>query len=162
VKQALLYAWAAGVIDGEGCISIIRTPPTAASRCVANRYTLHLKVTMGHEQTVKRLRRIFRTGSVQIHVPKSERLNASWSWVCQSRQSEHVLRLVRPYLLTKAKEADVGMRFLRLPLAKRGGYGGGHPTPPALTRQRERLYWRLRKLKSRWRFYNPTDKPVSA
>lgn len=146
-------AWAAGILDGEGCIAIIRYNPTPGTRCVEPRFVLHVKVTMGHRPTIDRLAEIFGHGTVQTHVARSERVNASYSWVAQSRKGEHVLTILRPYLLTKAAEADVALRFMELDLSPRGGKGGSTRTQRALLRDRERLYWRLRKLKSRWRFY---------
>jgi len=149
----LELAWAAGIIDGEGCISIIRVPASAQDRCVVDRFVLHLKVTMGHKETIDLLHRIFNAGSVQSHQPKTDRTNASYSWICQSRQAQLVLRLSSHYFVTKAKEAKVALEFMKLPLAKRGGWGGSCKTNVELSKKREILYWKLRKLKSRWRFY---------
>lgn len=144
-------AWAAGILDGEGCISIIRTPPSRSARCRSNRYTFQLKVTMGHKPTVQRLVDLF-GGTVQDHQPRTERQNASHSWIAGARIGERALKMMRPYLITKAKEADVGLAFMDLPLAPRGGRWGGKPVPDGLQKKRTELYWRLRRLKPRWRF----------
>jgi hypothetical protein len=147
-------AWAAGIVDGEGCISIIRYGPEHAARCKTVRHILHLKVTMGHLGTIQRLRGLTGLGTVQNHAARSIKVNASFSWIAQSRSAESALRLLRPYLVTKAAEADVGLAFMALPIAKRGGRNGGCAVPPALLRKRDALYWKLRKLKARWRFYS--------
>ncbi len=146
-------AWAAGLIDGEGCVSVVTYEAEHAERCTTRRYVLVLKVTMGHRPTVERIASLLGVGTVQAHVAKSARVNASYSWVAQSRRAEAALRAVRPYLVTKAKEADVALAFMALPLARRGGPRGSRNTPLALLRARERLYWKLRKMKPRWRFY---------
>jgi len=146
-------------MDGEGCISIVRVPAGRQKGCIRDRYTLALKVTMGHRPTVEKLQEILGLGTVQNHVPRSSRVNASYSWVCQSRKAESVLQRIRPYLLTKAKEADVALEFMRLPLALTGGRGGNSVTSPSLMGKREKLYWKLRQLKPRWRFYSKRWKP---
>lgn len=146
-------AWAAGIIDGEGCISIIRVPPTKKNGCRTVQYKMILKVTMGHRPTVERLLKIFGSGSRQDHVARTEKVNASYSWICQSVQVKKVLDVVRKYLFTKAEEADVALEFLSLPKFLVGGRGGNPVMPKSMERRREVLYWRLRKLKPRWRFY---------
>jgi hypothetical protein len=151
-------AWVAGIVDGEGCISIIRHPPTPGSRCRSNRYTLHVKVTMGHKSTISRLVEVMGVGTLQNHAPRGPRTNASYSWIAQARHGEQAIRLMRPYLLTKAKEADVALAFMALPLAPRGGRGGSQVIPAGLQRKRSQLYWRLRRLKPRWRFRRPGDR----
>ena len=146
-------AWAAGLIDGEGCIFINKSKYVAASRQVTPTFRLVLKVTMGCRKTVERLRDIFGVGTVQNHVPRGERVNASYSWICQSAQARTVFELIKPHAVTKAAELDVALRFASLPLNERGGKGGSSPVNPELLNQREALYWELRKLKSRWRFF---------
>ena len=146
-------AWAAGIIDGEGCLSICYTPASAHPGCLTDRTTFHLKVTMGHKPTVVRLRAILGVGTIQDHVAKTDRVNASYSWVASSRKAQTALLAVRPYLYTKAKEADIALKYLALPLALYGGRGGNRPIPKSLHRRRGSLYWRLRQLKPRWRFY---------
>ncbi len=115
------FAWAAGLIDGEGCIAIATYDADHAPGCTSRRYVLILKVTMGHRPTVERIAQLLGVGTVQDHVARSARVNASYSWVAQSRKAEAALRAVRPYLVTKAKEADVALAFMALPLARRGG-----------------------------------------
>lgn len=146
-------AWAAGLIDGEGCVFINRSQRVLASRQVTPTFRLVLKVTMGCKATVERLRDIFGVGTVQNHVPRGARVNASYSWICQSHQAMLVFDLIRPFAVTKAAELDVARRFTLLPLNVRGGKGGSTPVTPELLAQREALYWELRKLKSRWRFF---------
>jgi hypothetical protein len=144
-------AWAAGIVDGEGCIVINRSAPNGTQR--TRTYRLVIKVTMGHKPTIERLHTLFGIGSMQNHQPKSERMNASHSWICQARQSATVLKTIRPYLVTKADEADLAFKFLALPAIIRGGAHGQIKMPLHMEQERDRLYWAMRQAKSRWRFY---------
>ena len=145
-------AWAAGILDGEGCISIILTPPGKYS--VTPRHVLHVKVTMGHLPTVERFAVILGNGTVQKHAARSTRTNASYSYIVQARKADAVLQLLRPYLVTKAEEADVAFEFAALPLGPRGGKKGGKAVPQEILELRNHCYWKLRRLKPRWRFYS--------
>jgi hypothetical protein len=142
-------AWAAGIIDGEGCITISRQRPGTGGR-VNPSHRLYLKVTMGHQPTVELLRQIFRVGSV--HLQRGGRWNDAHTWLVAARQAGDVLLAVRPYLFTKAVEADLALQFLDLPRSPRGGRGGNQPLPPELLAERERLFAALRDTKPSARF----------
>lgn len=146
-------AWAAGVFDGEGCVAITRVPAAKQRGCLTDRYTVVVKVAMCHLPTVRRFFDLFATGTVQRGMARSNKCNASYAWLCQARLAATVLEQMRPYLVTKAEEADVALKFMKLPLALTGGHGGNKVTSAALLEQRLGLYWLLRTLKSRWRFY---------
>jgi hypothetical protein len=150
-------AWAAGIIDGEGCLCVTRTAPGLSDRRSPH-YRIILKVTMGHRETIDRLASIFKDGTRQNHVARSDRVNASYSWICQARQVERVLAIVRPYLFTKAAEAAVAERFLKVRSGLVGGRNGNPKLAAKMEREREVLYWELRKLKPRWRFYARKEK----
>lgn len=98
-------AWAAGIIDGEGCISIRAHRKDGVVRS----YSLLLKVTMGHRESIDRLWSIFQTGSIQN--VDQRRWNPAWSLVCTTLQAKTVLDLVYPYLVTKRVEADLAQQF---------------------------------------------------
>lgn len=146
-------AWVAGIIDGEGCIHISRNRASTHTHATTLRHSLYLKVTMGHKPTVDRLHALFQLGSVQKATAARKKVwNAAFSWVCCGQSAAEVLRQCLPYLLTKAKEAEVALAFVALPKASRGGRGGTKETPVRLLRQRDRLCLKLRKLKPSYRF----------
>jgi hypothetical protein len=143
--QDLAYAWAAGIIDGEGCITILRQHPGQSGR-INTSYRVYLKVTMGHAPTIARLVDIFQVGSV--HLQRSTRWNDAFSWWVASRQAEVVLHIVRPYLVTKAVEADLAFEFFALGV----GRGGGQVLPPELLAGRHRLFLAMQQAKPSHRF----------
>ena len=142
-------AWLAGIIDGEGCITITRQAPGTDRRKNWS-YRLYVKVTMGHEPTVRRIATLVGCGAVTTWKPLKH--NRSWTWWAASREALAVLTRIRPYLITKAEEADIAAEWGRLPLSPRGGSRGSRETPPDLLAARHSLFIRLREVKPGARF----------
>ena len=145
-------AWAAGVVDGEGCLYISRQRPNGRDR-MNDSFRIGLKVTMGHLPTIEKLARTFAVGTVQNHVGRNERVNASYSWICMCAQVKPVLVAIRPFATTKQQEIELALTFLGLPSGTVGGRGGNPKQSRAQVDQKLRFYWQLRMLKPRWRFY---------
>ena len=102
------YAWAAGVLEGEGCFSIHRRNDRSNTLNTA----IHCEMT--DEDVVRRLHTIFGVGSVNLRANTSGRIDRrvrkpTWIWSAQSKNDvlEVVLRVL-PYLgerrAAKAKE----------------------------------------------------------
>lgn len=149
--EPLKVAWAAGIIDGEGCITITKQQPGSGGR-VNPSHRLYVKVSMGHLPTVERLREIFGRGAITTWRSKSPRENDAYCWWVAARDAQAVLDAVRPHLVTKAEEADIGLEFLALPRFLTGGKGGNRPLAPETVAQREALFVRLRDAKPTARF----------
>lgn len=131
-------AWAAGIIDGEGCISIQRCYHTA------NRppcYTLFVTAGMVHKPTAERLRRLF-GGCLYMKKPRNPKHQVGWYWYVASRKAAEVLEIVYPYLFTKHKQAGLGIRFSKRQLVPR--QYRRKPIPQAFLREREKLFWQIR------------------
>jgi hypothetical protein len=105
---------------------------------------------MGHRPTVDRLLEIFGAGTIQS-VTQWE-FNPAYSWLLTSHKAIAVIRLVRPFLVTKATEADIAEEFMALAKAPRGGAGGGRVTPPDLLAARYALWDKMRRAKPSFRF----------
>lgn len=93
-------AWAAGFIDGEGCIAIAR-------------YTLRLQVNQVDPAPLIKLRELFGGAIHQQQVLRNSRKRVLWSWAVGARNALYVLEAIRPYLTTKAIQADLGIEFGR-------------------------------------------------
>lgn len=148
-------AWLAGLVDGEGCIFIKGVPPAQCGPRQKNwSFALWVKVGMCHEPTIRKIQEITGVGSIpnppKVNIKKQ---SVPWSWIANGRESGAVLRLIRPYMVTKAGEADVGLAFDALPLPPRGGKHGSIAQPEELLRKKYELYAQLRRLKSRFHFY---------
>lgn len=145
-------AWCAGIFDGEGCVSIGFVRPTPTNGLKNLNYRLAVKVTMGCKKTVLLFRRRIGFGTIQNHVASSDKVNASTSWVAMSRLAEHAIVRMYPFLVTKKAEADIALRFMRLPNPRRGGSRGSPIIDRGLLMPKHALYVLCCKAKSRFRF----------
>lgn len=148
IKRADLI-WAAGLFDGEGCISLSQRSPQRFNGAINYNYTVILKVTMCHRPTVERLHRMFGAGTIHRQRVQKSHYSRPWIWFCNRTNAEFVLRQIRPWLFTKASEADLAMEFFALPLMEKGGRWGSRPVSRELEAKRRRLFIQLRDCKSR-------------
>lgn len=98
-------AWAAGILDGEGYVSIRR----GTGRNLA---FLQVGVNITSPEVVKRLRQVFQRGCVS-RTTKTKAGKRVHKWAVVSQDAAAVLRLVLPYLviLEKRRQAQVGLEF---------------------------------------------------
>lgn len=136
-------AWAAGIIDGEGCFHISRS---RARPEWSDTFSLYIKVTMGHRPTIDRLKEIFALGS--IHPVIQARYNDAWSWLVTSNNAGKVITQIEPFVFTKTEELDIAKRFLALPRRYR-------EVTFAQLQAREKLWDEMRRAKPSFRFRNP-------
>lgn len=94
-------AWCAGLIDGEGSIGIYGGK-------------IMLRVVMTDEHTIRTLQA--RLGGPVRRWERAAPRMTVWRWYCRSRDLLAVLKRLRPYLVTKAVEADAAIRLLTNPL----------------------------------------------
>lgn len=117
-------AWAAGIMDGEGCIHLVRPYRTKP------KWTLHVIVVNTDPAMVRKLQEVFggyvvRQKSVKAgHRPK-------WRWVRTHAAARSFLRQIRPWLVTKAEQADLAIGLGRLV--------GGPTAAPEFEAIRQRL-----------------------
>ncbi len=101
-------AWAAGIIDGEGCILL-----NIAHTHTGIAYVLRLVVANTSILMLNRLKEIFGEGNIiqkwkdDSKRPKNAR--PAWYYEASTKKAEHVLTLVLPYLVNKKPEAEIGL-----------------------------------------------------
>jgi hypothetical protein len=96
-------------VDGEGCITISRAAGSESKRYINPRFWLVVYVANTHEPLIDWLQAAF-GGHKRLRSAKPPR-RTSWHWAVQGPQAANLLRAVRPYLIVKAREADIAMRF---------------------------------------------------
>ncbi len=109
-------AWAAGFIDGEGCITIVRDK---LNKQAVPYYRQFLIVSNTNLPALERLQSIFGCGRIYSVKKRLGRAN-SYQWFCDSSQIARVLRLVYPYLVAKRADAEILFEFDKLPREKKG------------------------------------------
>lgn len=143
----LELGWAAGIVDGEGCIFISYKKPAKRAGSLSPSYILIVRVAMCHKPTVDRMRELFGVGTVHI-CTKSKKYSQAWQWVVQANAAKSVLERIEPHLLTRRYEAQLGLRFSGLEKF----VGGGRRVPTPLLRVKHALYIRMRRAKGRAKF----------
>lgn len=142
------YAWAAGIIDADGCIFISRQRAKGKNVLKTDCYRLGIKVTMGYEPAILRLREMFGCGSK--HRVEQVGWNPAYTWLAQAKIARSVLDKITPYCLVKAEEIIIAYEFLDLP----GWHGGQFRGPKSEEYQQieYELWDRMRRLKPRTRY----------
>lgn len=143
------YAYIAGIIDGEGCISIVRS---ARSKRPSPEYYLKVVVCINSVRVANKLVGVF-GGHVYMRKRQIGR-HLQHVWYLNGRNACEMLKKVRPYLTEKREQADLGIHFDNY-LAR---YNHKFPTQkitPEHNAKRDKAYWRMRKLKKE--FLVPND-----
>lgn len=105
-------AWAAGVFDGEGHISVRQTN---TKHGYAGTYSFAIIVKMVHKPTILRLQEVFGgAGKVYKHkrdIATMGKCRVQWTWHVPTISAWMVLEMMQPYLVTKAPEAAIAVRY---------------------------------------------------
>lgn len=105
------YAYAAGIIDGEGHVKVqprkTRSGRSTEVPCIT--------VAMTHEGTISWLKATFGAGSICQPASHAEHHKPIWKWDVTNRKAYAVAKLVRPYAITKAAELDDILRHYEQP-----------------------------------------------
>lgn len=96
--------WAAGVLDGEGCILLYK-----ATTRTGTAYVLRVCVVNTSLLMLRRLQEIFGTGNIVVHAKATERHRPRWMWEVTTKKAEAVLKLIEPYLVNKREEAQLAL-----------------------------------------------------
>lgn len=97
-------AWLAGIIDGEGCISLFRR---------STYYVPSVKIANTNEKLINRCKEILEEVGIEYYIrysDRGERKNAkpAWELVLESRpRVVAVLELILPYLVSKDEQAKL-------------------------------------------------------
>jgi|SRR3990167_411274 len=106
-------SYAAGIIDGEGCIKICRVKADQLKRHF-DRFQLQVQVDMVSEEVVEWLYKTF-GGKIYDHKRKNSKWRDSKRWYIVSQQGGKFLELILPYLKIKHRNAELSIEFLKLP-----------------------------------------------
>ena len=96
-----LVAYAAGLIDGEGCITCSWT---------GNRLLTRLAINMTTHEWVDLIVGLF-GGNVMLYLPRSNRPVYIWT-LSNMNQMHYVLKLVLPFLRVKKDQAQLAIRLI--------------------------------------------------
>ena len=108
MTNELDYAYAAGIIDGEGCIGVYnQTSPTTRTK---TRLCLSVRVRMSDWEAVLWLKNIF-GGCYRPSPQLGYGTRVMYEWVLSSQMASGFLKQVLPYLKNKRRQAELAIQF---------------------------------------------------
>lgn len=126
-------AYLAGIIDGEGSIGVYKRSPTGPN------YFLKLAVYNTFEALITWLTEHLGGATVFMrNDPPNQR--PSWSWTIYGANALRVIRLARPYMIVKAKQADLAEEFMATLVDNRRVAVKPKVVPPEQLAQRVKFY----------------------
>lgn len=123
------FAWAAGLIDGEGCLFIYNRKNKS--------YSALLTVTMTHVPTIEKLNSII-PGHFNYKLSKHGH-KGMLTW--RPYDTKYAIDKIYPYLVCKKAEADILLEFLLMPKDT------SHHKYQHLLKRKNELYWLCREAK---------------
>jgi len=139
----LELAWAAGILDGEGCISI---SSRKADREHQQQHQFTVTVSCCDWRIPRKLLELFGGRINTFHnARKKPQWREAMRWNVYQRQAAATLEAVMPYLISKREQAEVALEFI----GTIAPYGKGRPyrLDSSVVTRREEMAQRLRVLK---------------
>ena len=133
-------AYAFGLIDGEGCISI-NQPHNRGF------FSLNVEVTMSDEEPIKFLFDTF-GGYFQVKITRTVNNRVMYRWGLQSEKAQKFLKLIQPFIIGKVMQVGVALDF---PVGSKDGiqlYGNGRKIPQNIIDLRFDCWEMMKELKA--------------
>src|SRR5258707_9629422 len=111
-------AYVAGIIDGEGNIGVFPVRPPKnyrppmrykGRRPRQTRFYMKVAVANTSQELILWLQSLF--GGAITTRPPTERTQKQWRWTQMQVRAADVLRQVRPYMIARAKQAELALDF---------------------------------------------------
>src|SRR5262245_48916337 len=103
--------WAAGILDGEGCISISTRRSYAGPHAQLHQFVV--TVSGCDYRIPRKLHAMFGGKLNEVH---ARRIKPQWNealrWSVYQRQAAEVLEVLIPYLVSKREQAEVALEFI--------------------------------------------------
>jgi hypothetical protein len=138
------WAYAAGFVDGEGCIAIARSFVKARDRYY---YGVHVVVANNNRDVLDWMQLTWGGWVVAVPRRKSTERPAG-AWRCTSLGARTFLLGIRPWLRIKSAQCDNALHMIEL-LQRGKRTLGRAPLPRAWADDQEKLYWIQRELNHR-------------
>lgn len=139
-------AYAAGLIDGEGCIGVYNTRPKASTK--AAHFQSTVRVCM---KTPEPILWLWDRWPFQREIAKTKggptKPGPYFTWQARNKQAEEFLQQVRPFLVLKGPQADVLLEFAEFRRVQREAHPRHLPYTPEMLTERLVYVDKLKALK---------------
>lgn len=102
--------WAAGIIDGEGCISAYGY---AKKKSTGKNWCFSVAVANTDIRILHRLKELWGGKIIKMSAQPLEN-RPCWRWYLYSQKACEFLQVLRPYLVSKGEQADLALEFGKL------------------------------------------------
>jgi len=137
------YSWAAGFLDGEGCVSLAKVHRTCGNRV---NYRVRVNIVQNCLETLKTFRDYGGENCVLTQLPHRESYSRPiFQLIYDGAHAYRLLKKLRPFLVRKGDEADVIFEYYAIGQPTR--HFGPKGVPSDIWHARGRCYEALRCLK---------------
>jgi len=103
-----MFAYIAGLIDGEGCIYVCKEDKGGKFL----RRRIRLQITNTNKELIDACLALTGVGRATKGVQQNSRWKRRYDWVCYGRAAEKVLIECFPYLIAKREQALLALSFI--------------------------------------------------
>lgn len=107
-------AYVAGLLDGEGCISMFLAKQHHASGLVSERVGISLSLYMTHKQTVEHIKTVTGSTANVLHVPGRDNRQDQWLWKPGLNEAYGIIVTCLPFMVTKKRNAELFIEIMDL------------------------------------------------
>jgi len=139
------WAYAAGFVDGEGCIAVVRSFVPNRARY---QYGVQVVVANRDRAVLDWMQSNWGGWVVAVSGTRPTQSRESFHWRCATRIAKPFLTGMRPWLRIKGPQCDNALEMIEL-LQRSFRTLGRRPIPSQWLAQQEELYWIQRQLNHR-------------
>lgn len=100
-------AYIAGIIDGEGCITVSICSPYLKHKEVSQVYAPIIRVAMTDKNIIYWLQNITGEGNIYFIKSRNYRHKDIWDWRLSTGNGARLLKQIKPYLKVKRLQAEL-------------------------------------------------------
>ena len=148
------YAYCAGIIDGEGCISIVKVRQNSRH----SEYEWQLKVVVANTslRILNKIKGVF--GGHIYSRDKEDREYRIYYWHLYGKKAREALKKMKPYIQEKKEQSDLAIKF-NVYISNRILKKATRKLSDREIAFRDKMYWRMRNLKKE--FLTPINLPIA-
>lgn len=154
IYDPLKLAYLAGIVDGEGCLTIYKVAPAKYNRFQNPQYRSTLKIANTNFALMDWLNKEFsnmNSGHKQ-HLRSIFKKNSTherwiYEWEVQGFRLVDILTQIQPYLVLKRRQSEVLLAFRATYIGR--SFGAHKPLCPKIIAQREEHLLEIRKLNAK-------------
>lgn len=111
-------AYAAGIVDGEGCIEILKWKTFRTRKVYGPRYVLAVEIQMADNEVLDWLQERL-GGAIITKFPKNSRHRTCYRWMLYSKRAFDFLQEIKDFIVLKKEQIKIAEEFTNKPKEER-------------------------------------------